>query len=87
VLDRNYVANARADIERDDRRWNGCASSSLSYGPAYPLPRTSVSGALDSQQTLDIARIFGLDGHESYRELWLELLGCPHRLGRGICSA
>jgi hypothetical protein len=28
------------DIERDDRRWNGCASSSLSYSAAHPLPRT-----------------------------------------------
>jgi hypothetical protein len=25
-------------------------------------------------------RIFGLDGHESYRELRLALLYCPHRL-------
>ncbi len=28
-------------------------------------------------------RIFGLDGRESYRELRLELLCCPHRLSRG----
>src|SRR5882757_421997 len=28
-------------------------------------------------------RIFGLDGRESYRELRLELLWCPHRLSRG----
>jgi PAS domain S-box-containing protein len=28
-------------------------------------------------------RIFGLGGQESYRELWLELLYCPHRLSRG----
>jgi hypothetical protein len=31
-------------------------------------------------------RIFGLDGRESYRELRLEPLYCPHRLSRG-CSA
>jgi len=29
-------------------------------------------------------RIFGLDGRESYRELRLELLCCPHRLSRGL---
>ena len=29
---------------------------------------------------LDICRIFGLDGRESYREPRLELLCCPHRL-------
>jgi hypothetical protein len=28
-------------------------------------------------------RIFGLDGRESYRELRLEPLCCPHRLSRG----
>jgi hypothetical protein len=28
-------------------------------------------------------RIFGLDGRESYRELRLKPLHCPHRLGRG----
>jgi hypothetical protein len=27
--------------------------------------------------------IFGLDGRESYRELRLEPLYCPHRLSRG----
>ncbi len=31
-------------------------------------------------------RIFGLDGRESYRELRLELLCCPHRLAED-CSA
>src|SRR5260221_12453809 len=40
TLDRDCAANTCRDIERDDRRWNGCASSSLSYGPAHPLPRT-----------------------------------------------
>jgi hypothetical protein len=29
-------------------------------------------------------RIFGLDGRESYRELRLKPLCCPHRLSRGI---
>jgi hypothetical protein len=28
-------------------------------------------------------RIFGLDGRESYRELRLEPLCCPHRISRG----
>jgi hypothetical protein len=28
-------------------------------------------------------RIFGLDGRESYRELRLEPVCCPHRLSRG----
>src|SRR6266849_4012169 len=40
VLDRDCAANICHDIEWDDRRWNGCASSSLSYGAAHPLPRT-----------------------------------------------
>src|SRR5712664_3843327 len=40
ALDRDCAANSCHDIEWDDRRWNGCASSSLSYGPAHPLPRT-----------------------------------------------
>jgi hypothetical protein len=30
-----------------------------------------------------VGRIFGLDGRESYRELRLELLCCPHCLSRG----
>jgi hypothetical protein len=29
-------------------------------------------------------RVFGLDGRESYRELRLEPLCCPHRPSRGI---
>ena len=32
-------------------------------------------------------RIFGLDGRESYRELRLEPLCCPHRLSPRNCSA
>ena len=28
-------------------------------------------------------RILGLDGRESYREVWLEPLYCPHRLSPG----
>src|SRR6202045_4735919 len=37
----------------------------------------------DPEQTWMFGRIFGLDGPESYRELRLELLCCPHRLRRG----
>jgi hypothetical protein len=29
VLDRDCAAKTRHDIEWDDHRWNGCASSSL----------------------------------------------------------
>src|SRR5712672_756839 len=31
ALDRDCAANTGHDIEWDDRRWNGCAFSSLSY--------------------------------------------------------
>src|SRR5437879_13912298 len=34
ALDRDCAANTCHYIEWDDRRWNGCASSSLSYGAA-----------------------------------------------------
>jgi hypothetical protein len=44
ALDRDCAANTCHDIEWDDRRWNGCASSSLSYGAAHPLPRLSKIG-------------------------------------------
>src|SRR5216684_8983110 len=37
VLDRDCAANICHDIEWDDRRWNGCASSSLSYGAGSSL--------------------------------------------------
>src|SRR6266852_793226 len=41
ALDRDCAANSCHDIERDDRRWNGCASSSLSYGARFvPLLNT-----------------------------------------------
>src|SRR3982074_3489129 len=40
ALDRDYAENTCHDIERHDRRWNGCAYSSPSYGAAHPLPRT-----------------------------------------------
>src|SRR5882724_4824428 len=40
ALDRECAAKRCHDIEWDDRRWNGCASSSPSYGAAHPLPRT-----------------------------------------------
>src|SRR6266850_10412 len=36
ALDRDCAANNCHDIEWDDRRWNGCASSSLSYGAVRP---------------------------------------------------
>jgi hypothetical protein len=36
VLDRDCAANTCHDIEWDDRRWNGCASSSQSYSAARP---------------------------------------------------
>src|SRR5258708_3817239 len=44
VLERDCAANACHDIEWDDRRWNGCACSSLSYGvaAAVPLPLIDV---------------------------------------------
>src|SRR2546430_10248167 len=38
AIDRDCAANTCHDIEWDDRRWNGCAYSSLSYGAAHPLP-------------------------------------------------
>src|SRR6266481_6053359 len=41
ALDRDCAANTCNDIEWDDRRWNGCASSSLSYGARFvPLLNT-----------------------------------------------
>src|SRR5882724_9746495 len=41
ALDRDCAANTCHDIEWDDRRWNGCASSSLSYGARFvPLLNT-----------------------------------------------
>ena len=36
--------------------------------------RERQAGAIDPEQTLDVWRIFGLDGRESYRELRLERL-------------
>src|SRR5216684_1494694 len=36
ALDRDCAGNTCHDIERDDRRWNGCASSSLSRSTAGP---------------------------------------------------
>src|SRR6202790_688612 len=35
AIDRDYAANTCHDIEWDDRRWNGCASSSLTYGVRF----------------------------------------------------
>src|SRR6202035_2463354 len=42
ALDRNCAANNCHDIEWDDRRWNGCASSSLSSGAGSCLLRTHI---------------------------------------------
>src|ERR1700733_3239539 len=39
ALDRDCAANTCHDIEWDDHRWKGCASSSPPYGAARPLPR------------------------------------------------
>src|SRR6185295_9745611 len=36
ALDRDCAANTCHDIEWDDRRWNGCASSLLSYSADRP---------------------------------------------------
>src|SRR3984893_10599172 len=36
ALDRDCAVNTCRDIEWDDRRWNGCASSSLPYSAAHP---------------------------------------------------
>src|ERR1700676_699096 len=35
ALDRDCVANTCHDIEWDDRHWNGCASSSLTYSARF----------------------------------------------------
>src|SRR6266581_3084016 len=41
ALDRDCAANTCHDIEWDDRRWNGCASPSLSSGARFvPLLNT-----------------------------------------------
>src|SRR6266436_176596 len=41
ALDRDCAANTCHDIEWDDRRWNGCASSSLSFVSRFvPLLNT-----------------------------------------------
>jgi hypothetical protein len=37
ALDHDSAANTHRDIEWDDRRWNGCASSSLPYGADHAL--------------------------------------------------
>src|SRR6266851_2842838 len=53
----------------------------------YPLTGHIADIARTTRMTLSgrwmFGRIFGLDGRESYRELRLELLCCPHRLSRG----
>src|SRR5882672_6018732 len=36
ALARDCAANTCRDIEWDDRRWNGCAPSSLPYSAAHP---------------------------------------------------
>src|SRR6202795_2806569 len=48
ALDRDCAANTCHDIEWDDRRWNGCASSSLSYGARFvPAAHLHISYAKD----------------------------------------
>ena len=44
ALDRDCAANTCHDIEWDDRRWNGCASSSLSRSTAPPSHSPDVDG-------------------------------------------
>jgi hypothetical protein len=48
--------------------------------------RSIVPSMTISRSSTKLGRILGLDGRESYRELRLELLCCPHRLSQG-CSA
>src|ERR1700675_980342 len=48
ALDRDCAANTCHDIEWDDRRWNGCASSSLSCSTACPAAHLHISRALAS---------------------------------------
>src|SRR5882757_63207 len=47
ALDRDCVANTCYDIEWDDRRWDGCASSSLSQSAVPPAARLHISRAKD----------------------------------------
>src|ERR1700687_538857 len=47
ALDRDCAANTCHDIEWDDRRWNGCASSSLSYGGCSLAAHLHISHAKD----------------------------------------
>src|SRR5437899_10339725 len=65
------------DEERDEKRlskadWTARATSSATFSTASTQSRRWMFG-----------RIFGLDGRESYHELRLEPLYCPHRLSRG----
>jgi hypothetical protein len=49
-------------------------------GPSFVAVR---GPSLTRSRRWIVGRIFGLDGRESYRELRLELLCCPHCLSRG----
>ena len=57
--------------------WSGCR-----VGLAPTGKRRLVTAHTQSRRWM-FGRIFGLDGRESYRELRLEPLCCPHRLSRG----
>src|ERR1700736_4147190 len=81
ALDRDCAANTCHDIEWDDRRWNGCASSSLSYGAAHPLPRT---------YTFRTRRIFLAPVYDRFIEGFCDCGHADHvpaRLAPGHCRA
>src|ERR1700722_6725088 len=52
ALDPDCAENTCHDIEWDDRRWNGCAFSSPSYGVAYRALRSVA--LLTPLRTLDV---------------------------------
>ena len=62
------------------------APSFWEYPSRTEPPQRQCGAALTHSARWTFGRIFGLDRRESYRELRLELLCCPHRLSRG-CSA
>ncbi len=53
------------------------------WGQSGPAADVTQSTQMTLSGRWMFGRIFGLDGRESYRELRLELLCCPHRLSRG----
>src|SRR5229473_8712585 len=79
ALDRDCAANTCHDIEWDDRRWNGCATSLLACGAAQPLPRT---------YTFRTRRIFFNDRFtEGYSDCGHADLASPARLAPAASSA